>query len=173
MSLQTRLASLITAIGTDVKSLTATVGDKLTKGSNLADLTNTTAARTNLGLGSAAELDSTEFMYASVGGNEKVAVPAATTGTVTLNLLSGSIFTLSPTGNFTIAITNAPGGGTRSASVRLCVTQGATPRTITHPSGTTFYGAASPTQQANKKYIFDYFTTDGGTSWHASAAESV
>jgi len=106
------------------------------------------------------------------GGAEKVAAASGTSGTVTLDLNSASVFTLTPTAAVTtLSITNVP--TSRAVSVRLCVTQGGTPYAIATPSGGVFYGAATPTPVSSKKTIYDYFTVDGGTSWHCSGTNQV
>lgn len=107
------------------------------------------------------------------GGAEKTAAASATTGSVTLDASTASIFTVTPTGNITsLAITNPPASGT-SCVIRLIVSQGATPRTIATPTGGVFMGAATPTQVANKVCIFDYETVDGGTTWYCSGVVQV
>lgn len=107
------------------------------------------------------------------GGKEAVAVASGTSGTVTLDASAASIYTLSPTAAVTtLTISNVPATG-NGCTITLFVTQGATPYAIATPSGGVFYGAASPTQVANKRCAFTYITTDGGTTWHCSAAVQV
>lgn len=102
------------------------------------------------------------------GGREKAAALSATTGTCTGDLSAASIFTITPTGNFTLAFSNIPTTGT-SCALRVIVTQGATVRTVTMPTGTKWIGAAAPTQVASKVCVIDLQTVDGGTTWLAGA----
>lgn len=105
------------------------------------------------------------------GGKEKVGTPSATSGNIVLNLNDGNVFPLTPTAAVTsLAFNNVPNGV--GVSVRLCVTQGATVYNIPLPTGGIYYGV-TPTGVASKKTIFDYFTIDGGTSWHCSGVNQV
>lgn len=105
--------------------------------------------------------------------DEKSAAASGTSGTVTLDLSVCRIFTLSPSGNVTtLTISNVPASG-RAVTVTLRVSQGATPRTIATPTGGAFFGAATPTQVANKRSLFTYFTVDGGTTWDCTATVEV
>lgn len=107
------------------------------------------------------------------GGYETAAAASGTSGTVTLDCSTASVFTLSPTGNVTtLTLSNPPSAGI-ACTITLIATQGGTPRTIATPSGGVFYGAATPTQVASKKCIFTYLTTDGGTTWHCSGVVEV
>lgn len=108
-------------------------------------------------------------MTDTLGGSEKVAALSATTGTATGDLSAASIFTVTPTGNITIAFSNVPATGT-ACTVTVIVTQGATVRTVTPPTGTKWMGAAAPTQVLNKACAFTFLTVNGGTTWYASGA---
>lgn len=100
------------------------------------------------------------------GGDEAVAA-AGTTGSVTLDCSTASVFTMSPSGNVTaLAFSNVPASG-RACTITLIVTQGGTVRTIAAPSGAVWL-AAQPTQVASKVCVLTYMTTDGGTTWYAS-----
>lgn len=111
-------------------------------------------------------------MLNTKGGSETVAAASGTSGTVTLDLNNASIFTLSPTADVTtLTISNVP--ASKGVSVRLIVSQGATPRGIAAPSGAAWLAANAPTPVANKITVYDYFTTNGGTTWLASAVNQV
>lgn len=101
------------------------------------------------------------------GGREAVAALSATTGTATGDLSTASIFTVSPTGNITLAFSNVPATGT-SCTLTVIITQSGTVRTVTMPSGTKWMGS-TPTQIASKVCIMTLMTVDGGTTWYASA----
>jgi hypothetical protein len=104
--------------------------------------------------------------------DEEVVTASGTSGTVTLDLSTSRIFTLTPTGNVTtLTVSNWPAG--RGTTVTLIVDQGATARTIALPSGGKPMGAAMPTQANNKDCIFTYFSADGGTTIYCSASQEV
>lgn len=105
---------------------------------------------------------------ANRGGQEAVNTPATTTGTVTLNLDGGSVFTITPTGNITLAMGAVPASGV-ACTITVVVNQGGTAYTVTMPAGAIWLGSA-PTQAANKKCVITMMTTDGGTSWICSGA---
>ena len=75
------------------------------------------------------------------GGKEKVAALSASTGTCTGDLSAASIFTVTPTGNLTLAFSNIPAAAT-ACTATVIVSQGATVRTVTMPSGTVWFGTA-------------------------------
>lgn len=107
------------------------------------------------------------------GGAETVAAASGTSGTVTLDASTASVFTLTPTADVTtLTISNPPASG-KCCTITLIVTQGGTPRAIATPTGGIFYGAATPAQVASKKCIFTYMTTDAGTTWHCSGVVQV
>lgn len=141
---------------------TASTTDLTSQARNLLD--DTTAAAQRATVGAAANI---------LGGAEAKANAPATTGSVTLDLSTASVFQVTPTGNITsLTLSNPPAAGT-ACTVTFIVNQGATPRTIATPSGGVFLGAASPTQVANKTCVFTYLTVDGGTTWYCSAAVQV
>lgn len=109
----------------------------------------------------------TGLASATGGGREAKAALTGTTGTCTGDLSAASVFTISPTGNFTLALSNVPASGT-ACTVTVIISQGATPRTLTMPSGTTWLQTA-PTQAANKVCVVTLLTVDGGTTWLATA----
>lgn len=102
----------------------------------------------------------------ALGGSEYVAAGSATTGTVTLNCANASVFTISPTGNITLAPSNVPATGT-ACTITVIISQGATAYTLTMPAGSVWLGSA-PTQTINKKCVVTMLTTDGGTTWLSS-----
>ena len=72
-----------------LSSLTTTVGTKLAKSSNLSDLSNAGTARTNLGLGTAAQSATGDFATAAQGTKADAALPKSG-GTMSGNLLMGN-----------------------------------------------------------------------------------
>lgn len=96
------------------------------------------------------------------GGREQVAALSATIGTATGNCAAASVFTVTPTGNLTLAFINVPVGV--ACTVTVIVTQGGTIRTVALPAGGVWIGPA-PLQAANKKSVINLLTVDGGTTW--------
>lgn len=104
----------------------------------------------------------------SGGGREKSAALSATAGTCTGDLSVASVFTITPTGNWTLAFSNVPASGT-ACTVTVIVNEGATARTMTQPTGATFVGSPAPAVVASKVRIYTYLTVNGGATWYASA----
>jgi len=147
-----------TAAGTVAAGDDSRITGAAQKSANLSDLANASTARANLDAASS-----------SGGGREKSAALSATTGTATGDLSAASVFTVTPTGNITLAFSNVPASGT-ACTVTVIVSQGATVRTVTPPTGTKWMGAPAPTQVANKACIINLLTVNGGTTWYATAA---
>lgn len=121
---------------------------------------------THVGLGN---VHNARQAYSNKGGNEQAAAASGTSGTVTLDCNSASVFTLTPTAAVTtLSITNEPAAGT-ACTITLIVSQGGVAYPIAAPSGTTWLGT-QPTQVASKKCAITYLTTDGGATWVASGA---
>lgn len=118
---------------------------------------------------SAQTVGDARYTRKTLGGAELSTALSATTGTATGDLSAASIFTVTPTGAITLAFSNVPASGT-ACTVTVIVTQGATAYAVTPPSGTKWMGAAAPTQVASKTCVFTFLTTNGGTTWYASAA---
>lgn len=166
----TQALSTITGVGDAAAKNTGTAAGTLAAGddtritgaaqkaANLSDLASAATARGNLDAASS-----------SGGGREKSAALSATAGPATGDLSAASIFTVTPTGNITLAFSNVPATGT-ACTVTVIVTQGATAYTVTPPTGTKWMGSAAPTQAVNKACAFTFLTTNGGTTWYASAA---
>ena len=84
------LNELAAAINDDASfssTITTSIGTKLTKSSNLSDLTNTATARSNLGVDAAGTDNSTDVTLASVSGNYlSISGQTITAGTVPVSL---------------------------------------------------------------------------------------
>lgn len=113
MSLQTRLGSLITAIGADIKALNDGLGLTVKSANNLSDLASAITARTNLGLGAAAVKDVTAFPQMGKPGTARVSwglingsIVGATQGTAGISASSGD-FTVSRSSTGTYLFNNA------------------------------------------------------------------
>jgi hypothetical protein len=104
---------------------------------------------------------------ATEGGAESVAAGSATTGTVTLDCSTASVFTITPTGDFTLSPSNVPASGT-ACTITVIITMGSTLYDLTMPDGAIWLGGA-PTLVASKTAAVTMLTTDGGDTWVCSA----
>lgn len=97
-------------------------------------------------------------------GADKIVSVAAATGAVSIDLAAASVFSLTLTGNTTLAPTNLPvlAGETRSIVIR--VTQDSTPRLLTWWTGITWLAVVTPSAPPANK-IQEYVLTWDGTSW--------
>jgi hypothetical protein len=103
------------------------------------------------------------------GYRETTVTATGTSGTITLDLNLGSIFTLQPTGNITAwTINNLPPSGVLGSFVLRTAGNG-TAYTWTWPTTTRWaYGDAPiPTSTSGKFDLYSFFTFDGGTTWFA------
>ena len=102
------------------------------------------------------------------GYNETVAQPTISAGTLTLDLTTANVFTVTHNANITtLTISNTPASG-KAGSFTLILTQDATGgRTITFPATVKWSGGTAPTLSttANKDNVLSFFTVDGGTKW--------
>jgi uncharacterized protein YjbI with pentapeptide repeats len=100
--------------------------------------------------------------------SESVSSPTITSGTLTLNLETSNIFTVSLNAAITtpIAITNVPASGS-GASFTLIFTADGTPRSVSWPTSIKWAGGTPPTitSAIGKADSFAFFSSDGGTSW--------
>lgn len=102
------------------------------------------------------------------GGLETVSTNNAATGTVTLNLINGNVFSLTLTGSITLTFSGATAGKACSFTVYL-KQDGTGGRTVTWPSSTKWSGGA-PTLStaANAVDILVFESIDGGATWFGS-----
>jgi hypothetical protein len=99
--------------------------------------------------------------------SESVSSPTISSGTLTLNLETSNIFTVSLNAAITtITITNVPASGS-GASFTLIFTADGTPRSVTWPAAIKWAGGTAPTitSTSGKVDSFAFFTSDGGTNW--------
>jgi hypothetical protein len=99
--------------------------------------------------------------------SESVSSPTISSGTLTLNLETSNIFTVSLNAAITtITITNVPASGS-GASFTLIFTADGTPRSVTWPTSIKWAGGTAPTitSTSGKADSFAFFSSDGGTSW--------
>ena len=173
---------VITALG----SVYATVAN------NLSDLASASAARANLGLGSAALLASSALFQAANNLSEvasaatartNIGAAAADAPTITSGMTySGSTkqnvqalaalaidvtlsewFTKSISTNSTFTITGATASKAQAFILELTISSGAVP---TWPASVQWAGGTAPSLSNGVNYI-GFFTLDGGTNWTA------
>jgi hypothetical protein len=99
--------------------------------------------------------------------SESVSSPTISSGTLTLNLETSNIFTVSLNAAITtITISNPPASGS-GGSFTLIFTADGTARAVTWPSSIKWAGGAAPTitSASGKVDSFAFFTSDGGTNW--------
>lgn len=103
------------------------------------------------------------------GYRETVAAATGTSGTITLDLNTANIFTLTPAGNITAwTINNKPPTGVFGSFV-LRITGNGTAYTYAWPATTKWAYGETPavTSTSGKADLFSFFTFDGGTTWFA------
>jgi hypothetical protein len=89
----------------------------------------------------------TDKARALKGSESRVVALGSVTGTVTVDLAAGNVFTATATGNITLAFSNPPGANqTQVAYLRL--TNGGA-FTVTYPAGTKYASGTAPTLTAS------------------------
>jgi hypothetical protein len=90
------------------------------------------------------------------------------TGTATLNLSNGNVFTATVTGAVTLSVSGAPATGSMG-EMQIVLTNGGS-ATVTWPSTFKWPGGTAPTLTASGVDVIVATTVDGGTTWLASHA---
>jgi hypothetical protein len=154
------------AIGSTTAPTTAlfVTGDTTITANLVVDTSTLVVDATNnrVGVGVTAPLSaidvsgSASHNYVALGG----------TGTQTMQLTTGQIFTCSPTGAVTFAFAGAP--ATRSTTVVLHLAGSA--QTITWPNTTILKwpGGTAPTLSTSGTDVIVFHTVDGGTTWRGN-----
>jgi hypothetical protein len=99
--------------------------------------------------------------------SETISSPTISAGTLTLNLETSNIFTVSLNAAITtLTISNPPASGS-GGSFTLIFTADGTPRSVTWPASIKWAGGTAPTitSTSGKADSFAFFTSDGGTNW--------
>lgn len=100
---------------------------------------------------------------------DKQTAPTISAGTLTLDLNTASVFSVSLNAAITtLTLSNTQTSGLTSSFV-LVFTADGTARAVTWPISFKWPSATAPTLTStlNKRDVFVFFTYDGGTSWHA------
>jgi hypothetical protein len=87
----------------------------------------------------------------------------AVSGAQNINVLNGSMVSMTMNGATTYTFSGAPASG-NAASFTLELTNGGA-YTVTWPSGTKWSSGAAPTLTASGTDILTFYTRDGGTTW--------
>jgi uncharacterized protein YjbI with pentapeptide repeats len=99
--------------------------------------------------------------------SESVSSPTISSGTLTLNLETSNIFTVSLNAAITtLTISNPPASGS-GGSFTLIFTADGTARAVTWPAAIKWASGTAPTitSTSGKVDSFAFFTSDGGTTW--------
>lgn len=91
------------------------------------------------------------------------------TNTLTLDLNTATVFTVDLTSNITtITLQNVQTSG-RASSFSIILTADGTARTVAWPASFRWPSGVAPsiTATVNKRDVFVFFTTDGGSTWQA------
>jgi len=136
----------------------------------LANVDNTADVNKPVSAATQAALD--DKVSSTLGGQESVVINNTATGSVTLSLASGNIFSLRLTGNITgLTITDAMSG--RGCSFSLYITQDTIGgRTISWPSSVKWPGGSIPTLSTapGAVDILVFESINGGATWFGALA---
>jgi hypothetical protein len=91
-------------------------------------------------------------------------------GSTTLNLSNGNVFTVRITGNTTFAISNAL--ATVGSSFTVILTNGSGNLSVSWPSNVKFPNNASPSRTLTngRTDVWIFITPNGGTTWYGNIA---
>jgi len=120
------------------------------------------------------QIPSTNVTGSGSGGTGATAInlstsPTITSGVLDLSLATYTVFEFTLTQNVTsITLSNIPAAGTMS-SFMIVITGDGTARTVTWPASFKWPSGTAPsiTSTLNKKDVFVFFSSDGGSSWQA------
>jgi hypothetical protein len=109
-------------------------------------------------------------MYIVGVGNDTVYQYSTVANTQTLDLSTGTTFSLTPSGATTVSFTNPPASGVACAFTLEVNNNGSA---ITWPSSVKWHKATTPTSSSTKE-LYAFITTDGGTKYYGrKAAEEL
>ena len=108
-------------------------------------------------------------IFLPVNASSTRTAPTISTGTLTLDLNSATVFDVALNANITsLVLSNVQSSG-RSSSFVLIFTADGTARSVTWPASFRWPSGTAPTLTSTntKKDVFIFFTVDGGTNWQA------
>lgn len=93
-------------------------------------------------------------------------------GAVALDLVNGSVFSITLSENTTFAFSNPPDSG-KAGAINLILTQNADVKTATWPAAVKWPGGtAADITTASAVYILTFLTVDAGTTWYGFVSGS-
>jgi hypothetical protein len=104
---------------------------------------------------------------------EKIAAPSISAGTLTLDMSTSGVFSVTLNANITtLTISNVPSTSSTNHTLVLLFTADGTARSVTWPGSVTWGSAGAPTLTSTntKRDLFVLTSFDNGTSWLAIAA---
>lgn len=100
--------------------------------------------------------------------SESVSALGSISGSTSMNMQNGNVFSATVTGATTFSVTNVPATGT-CASLSLVLTNGGS-STVTWMTGTKWPAGTIPTLTVAGVDVLVFFTVDGGTTWYGNVA---
>jgi len=100
--------------------------------------------------------------------SEVTSTPAISSGSLALNLATSNVFLVSLNSNITtITISNVNSVSGTSQGFTIVFTADGTQRSISWPASIKWQGGLypTPTSTSGKRDVYNFLTTDGGTSW--------
>lgn len=111
-------------------------------------------------------------MTKTLGGQETIATPSQSAGTLTVDASAGNVH-ISGAINANITtwtISNVPASGV-ACTLTVSLLMGSTLRTVVDPPGTLHWLSPHPITYVVSKYmVFTLLTGDGGSNWFVQAA---
>lgn len=121
------------------------------------------------------DIDTEDWSFVPVDNPDlsNVVTVLADTGIITMDCSQGQYFTLMPVDNITGFIFENLPGVNRAVTLRVQITQGTTPRTVTWPASFKWAGgvAGSVTATANAVDVLTISTYDQGATWNANLSK--
>jgi hypothetical protein len=160
--------SLAEAAAASAWSAAQSLGSATTSGEGLVELATMEEARA----GTDTERAVTPAGLNAATNSEPYTAAASSGGALTLNLDTARVFAVTLTENVTaFNVVNAVGG--RASAFTLILTQASETKTLAWPGGTQWPSGLAPTiASSGAKYIFTFFSVDGGSTWHGFIAGS-
>lgn len=112
-------------------------------------------------------------IFKPINYSETMSTPTISSGTLTIDLQTSSIFKVTLNSNITtLTLQNSPASATTTGSFMLLLTADGTARSVNWPASFRWPGGSAPTITSTngKTDVFAFITPDNGTSWLAFAS---